>query len=93
LLAQRDAVKRAASVKYKESEIEEVYGKESAIKLKEEERQTLKEMKELIVEYPTIETIFFFAVDRLARRMSIVLSIAEWAKDEKINLVFYTLTQ
>lgn len=88
LLAQRDAVKRAASVNYKESEIEEVYGKESAIKLKEEERQTLKEMKELIVEYPTIETIYFFAVDRLARRMSIVLSIAEWAKDEKINLVF-----
>ena len=90
LTAQRKEVYEAAILrKYKDSEILEVKGKESAIKLKEEQRQTLNEMKQLVEENPTIETIIFFAVDRLARRMSIVLSIYEWATEEKgINLVF-----
>ena len=89
LTAQRKAVKEAAiRDKYTEDEIIEVSGKESAIKLDEEQRQTLNEMKSLVEEYPIIESIYFFAVDRLARRMSIVLSVAEWAEKNNINLVF-----
>lgn len=73
---------------YKPNEVAEVSGKESAIKKDEEERETLNEMKELVELYPSIESIYFFAVDRCARRMSIVLSIAEWADKNNINLVF-----
>lgn len=89
LKPQLDAVKRQIIADgYKESEIAEVKGKESAIKLKEEERQTLNEMKQLISDYPTIESVYFFAVDRLARRMSVVMSVKEWADEHNINLVF-----
>jgi DNA invertase Pin-like site-specific DNA recombinase len=85
---QRIAVHNAALKDYKESEILEVTGKESAIKLTEEERVTLQEMKELVNENPTVECIYFFSVDRLARRVSVVMSIKEWADSKKINLVF-----
>lgn len=89
LKPQLEIVKRQIIAdKYEESEIVEVKGKESAIKLKEEERQTLNEMKQLISDYPTIEAVYFFAVDRLARRMSVVMSVKEWADEHKINLVF-----
>lgn len=88
LTAQREAVKKAALKDYKTNEIIEVSGKESAIKLDEDERQTLNEIKSLVEDYPSIEAIYFFAVDRLARRVSVVTSIKEWADDHKINLVF-----
>lgn len=100
LQPQIDAVKRQIIADgFNKSEIVEVKGKESAIKLKEEQRQTLNEMKQLIAKYPTIQSVYFFAVDRLARRMSVVMSIKEWADEHKINLVFlnpqpmYTFTR
>ena len=87
--AQLEAVKNAAiSDRYTEDEILIVQGKESAIKLDEEQRQTLNEVKELVANNPTIETIYYFAVDRLARRMSIIMNVVEWAIENKINLVF-----
>ena len=73
---------------YNESEIVVVQGKESAIKLDEEQRQTLSEMKELVNDNPNVESIYFFGVDRLARRMGVVLNIYEWAVENNINLVF-----
>lgn len=86
---QMKEVKRAAiSAGYKESEIVEVCGKESAIKLKEEQRETLNEMKRLVEDYPTIESVYFFAVDRLARKMSVVLNIVDWALEHNINITF-----
>ena len=89
LKPQLESVKRQIIADgFKESEIVVVKGKESAIKLKEEERQTLREMKQLISDYPTIEAVYFFAVDRLARRMFVVMSVKEWADEHKINLVF-----
>lgn len=88
LKAQQVAVKEAALKEYTESEILEVSGKESAIKLAEMERQTLNEMKVMVEDNPTIESIYFFAVDRLARRVSVVMSIKEWADEHHINLVF-----
>ena len=58
LQPQLDAVKRQIIAdNYEESEIVVVKGKESAIKLKEEQRQTLNEMKQLIEENPTIEEV------------------------------------
>lgn len=88
LEAQKVIIKKEALKEYKESEIIEVEGKESAIKKDEMERQTLNEMKSIVDSNPTIESIYFFAVDRLARRVSIVMSIKEWADSRKINLVF-----
>ena len=88
LQAQKVAVMTAARKEYKVSEIIEVSGKESAIKLDEMERETLNEMKSVVEEYPTVESIYFFAVDRLARRVSVVMSIKEWADSKQINLVF-----
>lgn len=85
---QRNEVKTEALKTYKLSEIIEVTGKESAIKLSEEQRQTLNEMKSIVEDNPTIDSIYFFAVDRLARRVSVVMSIKEWADDHNINLVF-----
>ena len=88
LTAQKMAVKKAALKEYKENEIIEISGKESAIKLDEDKRQTLNELKTLVDENPHIESIYFFAVDRLARRVSVVISIKEWADELKINLMF-----
>jgi len=83
------AIKKAiVSDGYKESEILIVQGKESAIKLDEEQRQTLSEMKELVSDNPNVDSIYFFGVDRLARRMGVVLNVYEWAVDNNINLVF-----
>lgn len=73
---------------YKESELLEVKAKESAIKLKEEERETLNEMKQLIEENPTIEAVYVFAIDRLARRVSVILSVKDYLISKGINLVF-----
>lgn len=88
LAAQKVATLNAAKRYYKDNEIEIVQGKESAIKRKEDERETLKEMKELVKENPSVETIYFFAVDRLARRIAVIYSIKEWADENNINLFF-----
>ena len=73
---------------YQPDEIAVVEGIESAIKLKEEKRETLNEMKQLIADYPTIESIYVFAIDRLARRVSVILSVKDFLLEKKINLVF-----
>lgn len=66
----------------------EVKGKESAIKLDEEQRQTLQEMKELIEGNPEVNHVFVYAIDRLARRVSIVLNVKDWLTSKGINLTF-----
>lgn len=73
---------------YKESEIKVVEAKESAIKLKEEQRETLNEMKQIVESTPTVEAIYVFAIDRLARKVSTVLSVKDWLLERKINIVF-----
>ena len=73
---------------YKESEIEVVEAKESAIKLKEEERETLNEMKDLIAKNKTVEAVYVFAIDRLARKVSVILSVKDYLLERNINLVF-----
>ena len=85
---QRNAVVKAAKMNYKANEIAIVEGKESAIKLKEEERQTLNEMKEIIAENPSVESVYVYAIDRLARRVSVIMSVKEYLTERGINLVF-----
>ena len=73
---------------YSKDEIAVVQKKESAIKLNEMERESLNEMKEIIAENPTIESVYVFAIDRLARKVSIVLSVKDYLTERGINLVF-----
>lgn len=66
LEAQRDKVIEAAIAdKYEKEEIAIIEKKESAIKRKEEEREGLNEMKEIIEGNPSIESVYVFAIDRL----------------------------
>ena len=89
LEGQKEKVVAAAmSDGYQLDEIAVVEGIESAIKLKEEKRETLNEMKQLIADYPTIDSIYVFAIDRLARRVSVILSVKDFLLEHKINLVF-----
>jgi DNA invertase Pin-like site-specific DNA recombinase len=92
--AQVNAVKAAAIADgYRENEITIVQGKESAIKLKEDERQTLNEMKSLIAENPSIESVYFFAIDRLSRRVEVVLNVVKEMLEKGVNLVFLNPTK
>lgn len=84
----KEVIANAIADGYKLSEIEVVEGKESAIKLAEEQRETLQEMKLLISANPSIEAVYCFAVDRLARRVSVVLSIKDYLTSKGVNLVF-----
>lgn len=87
--AQKEAVTRAIiNDGYTVDEIQFIEKKESAIKLKEEEREGLTEMKELLEQYPSIKAVYVFAVDRLARRVSVVISIKDYLMERSINLVF-----
>lgn len=85
---QQRAVMREALTKYKADEIAVVEGKESAVKLEEEQRQTLQEMKSIINQHPTVETIFFFGVDRLARRVRVVVDVVDDLTKMGVNCVF-----
>jgi len=73
---------------FKKSEIVIVEGKESAIKLAEAQRQTLNELKEVLEENPTIKDVYFYAIDRLARKVSIVLSIVDAMSAKGVCLHF-----
>ncbi len=88
LVPQRIEVLDYAKRFYAEDEIAVVEGKESAIKLSEERRKTLNEMKELLEKYPTVEQIFCFALDRISRRSEVTLSVVAMLNDKGINLTF-----
>jgi len=90
---QKNAVMKEALRSYKADEIIEVEGKESAVKLEEEKRETLNEMKEYIEQYPTVESIFFFGVDRLARRVRVVVDVVDDLTKKGINCVFLNPTK
>lgn len=89
LEAQKEAVTKAIlNDGYTSDEIQFIEKKESAIKLKEEQREGLNEMKELLAKYPSIKAVYVFAVDRLARKVSVVISIKDYLLERGINLVF-----
>lgn len=89
LKGQRETVvANAIADGYTKDEIAIVEKKESAIKLLEEKRESLNEMKEIISENPSIESVYVFAIDRLARKVSVVLSVVDYLCNKGINLVF-----
>lgn len=83
-----EVLKTIKNDNFKTNEIVIVEGKESAIKLDEMERQTLNELKEVIDSNPTITDVYFYAIDRLARKVSVVLSIVDQMTAKGINLHF-----
>lgn len=88
LVPQRIEVLEYAKRFYAEDEIAIVEGKESAIKLSEERRKTLNEMKEIIAEHPNVEHIFTFAIDRISRRCEVTISVIAFLTEKCINLTF-----
>lgn len=88
LQPQVDEIKNYALKFYSEDEIAYVEGKESAIKLAEEERATLNELKEMIDKYPTVKDIYCFALDRISRRSEVIVSVVAMLTRRGINLTF-----
>lgn len=87
--AQLNKVKATAIADgYSEDEIAIVTGKESAIKIDADKRQTLKEMNELIEDNPTISAVYCFAIDRLSRHVGVIIAVAEDLYNKGVNLVF-----
>lgn len=89
LTAQREAVIEAIIKDgFSTEDIIYVEGKESAIKKGEEERVTLNELKKVVEANADAKDVYFFAIDRLARRVSIVLSIVDKMTAQGVNLHF-----
>ncbi|WP_456075655.1 recombinase family protein [Hoylesella nanceiensis] len=88
LKEQKKAIKKEALLHYNEDEILLIEGKESGVNLEEEQRATLNEMKELLKANPSVESIYFFAVDRLARRVRVVVDVVDDLTKMGINCVF-----
>lgn len=88
LKEQQEAIKKEALLHYNEDEILLIEGKESGVNLEEEQRATLNEMKELLKANPSVESIYFFAVDRLARRVRVVVDVVDDLTKMGINCVF-----
>ena len=64
-----------------------VEGKESAIKLDEDERKTLIEMNDIISKDPSIRHVYCRSIDRISRRMSTAFKVYEELTKKGINLV------
>lgn len=60
---------------------------ESGIRLKEEERLGLNEMKELIESNPEITTVYAFEISRIARTKKVLFSIEDFLVSRKIQLI------
>lgn len=71
---------------YKNNDIVSIATKESAIKLKEEERYGLNRMKEL-VETGEYNCVFAWEISRIARRKKILFSILEYLVERKVQLI------
>ena len=61
--------------------------KESAIKLSEEERHGLNELKRNIESDPDITCVYCFALDRISRKKKILFSIIDYLVERKIQLI------
>ena len=86
LESQEDSLRRAALADgYKEDAILVIGKKESAIKLSEEERKGLNELKDLI-DKEDIDCIYIAELSRLSRRPHILYSIRELLLQKKIQL-------
>ena len=77
-------------VKYSKSKGYEKYyiinDKESGVKLSEEERNGLNEMKELISSNPNINGVCVWELSRLSRQQKILFSIRDYLVERNINI-------
>ncbi len=86
LESQEDALRRAAIADgYSEDDFVIIGKKESAIKLDEEEREGLNELKEYLAT-GEIDCIYIFELSRLSRRPLILYSIREQLLKAKVQL-------
>lgn len=86
LESQEDALRRAAIADgYSENDFIIIGKKESAIKLDEEEREGLNELKKYLAE-ENIECVYIFELSRLSRRPLILYSIREQLLKAKVQL-------
>lgn len=60
--------------------------KESAVKLSEEDRNGLNELKLMVMNNPNIKGVFVFEISRLARSQTVLHSMKDWFIKNKINL-------
>lgn len=90
-LEQQDDVLRKVALKdYKDNEIIVVKGKESATNLTLDERVTIQALYDTIAEHPTIERVYFFAVDRLVRKATLVNETVKTLASKGIDCYFHT---
>lgn len=90
LEAQRnDLIKYAESKGYAVDNSVIIEDKESAIKLTEEERNGLNEMKYIINNDNSINAVFIWEISRLGRSEIVLHSIKEWLINNKINLFIF----
>lgn len=87
---QKTIVLKEALRDYKESEIIIIKGKESASKLADDERKTLTELKKAIETHKTIERVFLFSVDRLARKTTTVIDTVKYLASKHIDCYFHS---
>lgn len=86
---QQATMMKEALAHYSDDEIIIIQGKESASKLDKEERKTLTDLFFAIEQNPTIERVYFFAVDRLARKASTVISVTDELAEKGIDCYFH----
>lgn len=67
-------------------ELKVIEDKESAIKLSEEERHGLNEMKEYLTENQDCKMVMVWELSRLARTEKVLHSVKDWLVTRKINL-------
>jgi len=83
-----DLIRAAQKIGYKEvgKDILIVDGKESAIHLKESERETIIEMKKYIETVRNIDRLLIWELSRLSRRPADLYSLRDYLQDKKIQL-------
>jgi len=79
---------KALSLGYSEEDIISIKNEESAIKLAEEERETLDKMKKNIEGHTNIDRVIFWDISRMARRGDVATSICEYLRQHKVQLNF-----
>lgn len=88
-LQQQAEVVKAEILKdgYTEENIKLIQNKESAVKLSEEERQGLNEMKDYIINNPDVNSVYVFELSRLSRRPEVLYSVRDFLLERNINLI------
>ena len=88
-LVQQTEKVRDAAIRdgYKEESIIIIEDKESAVKLSEEERNGLNNMKRAIESDSDIDCVYTYEISRLSRQAKMVFSIRDWLIEHKVQLV------